>query len=256
MDATAAQSDTLAPSKAERQKKWEMPTRGHFNQCHLCQFDGRRDDEAQTACLACKGPPERPRGEGKVSLDACNGVLIGKPIAERPDAMPDDEKITIDAGTLSGILYAIAEMRRDTILVLHGLLRGFNLDGAAEYAGITRQYGHKYAMEAVRKIPQLAALLPMLSRKRIREREITARAQAMRAQANAPKQQAPEVMTYAEATNTLRVSRRTITRWVASGKIRSVCRLGRIVPYGVIADDVRKIAGQMQAGTGNANAMA
>ena len=253
MDATAAQSDTLSPSKAERQKKWEMPKRGHFNQCHLCRFDGRRDDEAQAACLACKGPPERSNlGQGKISLDACNGVLIGKPITERPDAMPDNEKITIDAGTLAGILYTLADMRRDTILVLHGLLRGFNLDGAAEYAGITRQYGHKYATEAVRKIPQLAALLPMLSRKRIREREIKAKA----TQANTPKQQAPEVMTYAEATNTLRVSRRTITRWVASGKIRSVCRLGRIVPYGVIADDVRKIAGQMQAGTGNANAMA
>lgn len=135
-----------------------------------------------------------------------------------------------------------------------------NFDEAGVYAGGYRQYGYKYAMEAVRKIPQLAALLPMLSRKRIREREITARAQAMRAQAraqaDAPKQQAPEVMTYAEATNILRVCRRTISRWVASGKIRSVCRLGRTVPYGVFADDVRKIAGQMQAGTGNANAMA
>lgn len=100
---------------------------GHPLSCHICPYNGRRDDEAQAACIACPGTDELSHaGKGHVSLDAFKsglppGVIAG--INDRPKPIPDNAKITIDAGTLAGILYTLADMGRKQYLFCTGFCK-------------------------------------------------------------------------------------------------------------------------------------
>lgn len=154
--------------------------RKHALRCHICEYDGRRDDEARAACLSCPGLKNDATAGGVswVSVDSVEnpdeylGALTrARALAHEPrgrvSALPPE---TEDA--VLGLLYAIADLSCKEAVLFWGLLKGFPITQSAAYCGFSKQAAWRHVMAAIRRNPALAAIVPTARRANLKSREL------------------------------------------------------------------------------------
>lgn len=149
---------------------------GNARSCHGCPNDGLG---LPVCWAACPGPNAdfQTDGQSVVTLGALEDPdvfiqdkrLFHDAIGDEGDKMA--ERLDGDGGgpaacatrlppeaeePLMRLLHVFASMKRNQLLVFHGMLNGLNLSEASAGAGFTKQNGHKVIVALLREFPELA----------------------------------------------------------------------------------------------------